>query len=74
MLRGFLDGMDGRIVVEYFPTYTPELNPSEGQWRSLRKATGNRLYETTDAMKESIRKLFTQGEVIPVKMYDYLTG
>ena len=74
ILQGFLNGMDKRIIVEYFPTYTPELNPTEGQCKSIRKATGNRLYETPDVMKASIRKMLAKGEVIPVKMYDYLTG
>jgi len=55
------------------PPYTSELNPVEVQCRSIRKATGNRLYESTDEMKESIRAMLDNGEVRPVKMSRYLT-
>jgi len=39
-------------VLGYLPPYTPELNPVGIQWRSIRKATGNRLYGNTEEIKE----------------------
>jgi len=57
----------------YLPPYTLELNPVEVQWRSIRKATGNRLYESTNEMKESIRAMLKNDEVRPIKMSIYLT-
>jgi len=53
-VKEYLDGCGGDVVLRHLPPYTPELNPVEVQWRFIRKATGNRLYESTDEMKESI--------------------
>ena len=40
-------------LLYYIPPYTPELNPIEVQWRMIKKATANMLYESTDVMKDS---------------------
>ena len=70
-LQKFLESMGGEIRAYYFPPYTPELNPIEVQWKSFKKATGNRLYECAEEMKRSIRAML--GKEIPiVKTYDYL--
>jgi len=45
----------------------------EVQWRSIRKAIGDRLYESTDEMKESVRMMLDNGEVRHVNMSRYLT-
>ena len=70
-LKRFLKAMNDEIIVYYFPPYTPELNPVEVEWKSFRKATGNRLYESVKEMQKSIRAML--GEEIPVvKTFDYL--
>jgi len=33
--------MDDKIILDYLPPYTPELNPIEIQWRVMKKALGN---------------------------------
>ena len=71
-LKEFLKGMDEKIKVYYFPSYTPELNPAEGQWKSFRKGTGNRLYESVEDMQESINAMLREKEIPIVKTYDYL--
>ncbi len=72
-VKEYLDGYGGDVVLRHLPPYTPELNPVEVQRRSIRKATDNRLYESTDEMKESIRAMLENSEVRPVKMSSYLT-
>ena len=61
------------VVLKYLPPYTPELNPVEGQWRLLKKATANTLYEDTDEMQDSIVDMIKNGEIPVAKMSDYLT-
>jgi len=72
-VKEYLDGHGGDVVLRHLPPYTLELNPVEVQWRFIHKATGNRLYENTDEMKESIRAMLDNGEVRPVKISSYLT-
>jgi len=72
-VKEYLDGCGGDVVLRHLPPYTLELNPVEVQWRSIRKATGNRLYESTNEMKESIRAMLKNDEVRPIKMSIYLT-
>ena len=31
------EAFEGDVVLEYFPPYTPELNPVEVQWRVIKK-------------------------------------
>jgi len=57
----------------YLPPYTPELNPIETQWRMMRKATANRLYDTAKAMRDSIWAMMASGELGVAKMSGYLT-
>ena len=68
----FLKAMNGEIKVHCFPAYAPEPNPVKAEWKSFRKATGNRLCESVEEMQKSIRTML--GEEIPaVKTFDYLT-
>ena len=47
--------LGGNVVLRYFPEYTSELNPAEGQWRNTRLHTADRLYESADEMKQQGR-------------------
>ena len=64
---------NGEVVIKYFLPCTPELDAMEGQWRILKKATANTLYETTSGMKKSIRRMIRRGEIKVAKMSRYLT-
>ncbi len=71
-LKEFLKGMAGKIKVYHLPSYTPEPDPAEGQWKSFRKATGNRLYEGAGDMQGSINVMLREKDIPIVKTYDYL--
>ena len=73
MVRKCLKEMGGDIQIRYFPPYTPELNPVEGQWRIVKKATANTRYENTDDMADSIHRMIMSGEIAKAKMSHYLT-
>lgn len=61
-------GDGGDVQIRYFLPYTPELNPIEGQWRLVKKATANTLYENTSDMASAIRRMIMSGEIIKAKM------
>jgi len=42
-------------------SYTPGLKATEGRWKMVRKATANRLYGTTETMKDSIWPILGSG-------------
>lgn len=71
-VKDFIDSFNGDIIPVYLPPYTPELNPSEGEWRLLRRVTGNVLYNDIDEMKNSIETMLESGEVKTAAMSSYL--
>ena len=71
-LKEFLVGMGDQIKIVYFPPYTPDLNPIEGEWKMFKKYTGNRLYQSVDEMQKSIREMLRKKEIPVVKMSAYL--
>jgi len=65
------EDVGGEIRAYCFPPYTPELSPAGAQWKSFRKAAGNRLYKCAGEVKQSMRAM--PGKEIPiVKACDYL--
>ena len=72
-VREYLEKADGDIQIRYFPPYTPEPSPAGGQWRLVKKATANTLYEDTDDMAGAIRTMMMSGEIAIAKLSRYLT-
>lgn len=67
----FLEMHKRSFKLEYFPRYTPELNPTEQCWKPARKALSNRLLRTMPAAKYHLRKTFNDKKSMP-KMFHYL--
>lgn len=44
---------DEPIELVYFPTGSPDLNPTKEYWRRLKKALGNRYFETLDEIRSA---------------------
>jgi transposase len=44
---------DKPIELVYFPTGSPDLNPTEEYWRQLKKALGNRYFATPDEIQSA---------------------
>jgi len=72
-VKRYLGSTNGDIVVIHFPSYTPELNPIEVQWREIKKNLGNQFFADMEQMKARINDLLKTGDVPVVKMYEYLT-
>ncbi len=69
-----LEKYDGEIMLECLPPSTPELNPVEIQWREIKRRLSARMFKTLDDVERSVRKLFAKRELLPIKLFQYLTG
>lgn len=67
----FLSSHRKTFRIEYFPKYTPELNPTEQCWKPGRKCLSNRLVRTLPSAKYHLRKAFRTKNAMP-KMFHYL--
>ena len=59
------------LRIEYFPAYSPELNPIEQNWKPARRRLANRVLRTLPAAKYHFRKVFDNPKAMP-KIYRYL--
>ncbi|HLG24853.1 MAG TPA: IS630 family transposase [Candidatus Nanoarchaeia archaeon] len=61
-----------RIKVEFFPPYSPELNPTETCWKIVRaNVTNSTYYPDLDSMQESIES-FLDGRFFTLDVSNYL--
>jgi transposase len=68
-VEAFLAAHRKTFRLEYFPRYTPELNPVEQCWKPGRKKLSNRLLRSLPTMQYHLRKTF-ETETMP-KMFQY---
>lgn len=70
MQRFYEDNKD-RLHVEYFPSYSPQLDPMENSWRELKKWLAIRNWENKDELKTELESGLKQGFIM-TPIYDYL--
>ena len=61
---------DEPIELVYFPTGSPDLNPTEEYWRQLKQALGNRYFGTCDEIRSAIWPALET--ISPPGIYQYL--
>lgn len=61
---------DEPIELVYFPTGSPDLNPTEEYWRRLKQALGNRYFDTLDEIRSAIWPAL--DTISPPGIYQYL--
>jgi transposase len=59
------------IHIEYFPSYSPELDPTEQSWRAIKKWLGIRYWRDKNEFKEELITGLKQ-DFVTVPIYDYL--
>jgi transposase len=71
VIRNYLAKFDN-VVVEFFPPYSPELNPTETCWKTIRQNVTNSTYfSTLDSMQEAIES-FLGKHFFMLNMSHYL--
>jgi transposase len=69
----FVRGERGRLSLNFFPPYSPELNAIERIWHHVRlHATHNRYFETLDDLKTTLQKTLTSIQAWPTQIQGYL--
>lgn len=61
---------DTAIDLVYFPTGSPDLNPTEECWRQLRKTLRNRYFGSLNELRAAIRPALES--IDPPEVYQYL--
>jgi len=60
---------DKPIELVYFPTGSPDLNPTEEYWRRLKQALGNRYFGTLNEIRSAIWSAL--DTITPPGVYQY---
>jgi transposase len=71
LVKNFMKHHPKTFRLEYFPKYTPELNPTEACWKPARKVLSNRLIKSLPSAQYHLRKVFKNEKNMP-KMFQYL--
>ena len=53
-VREYVESAGGDVELEFFPPYTPQLNPVETVWRDLKKRLAGRFFRSLDELKAAI--------------------
>ena len=61
----------GHLHVEYFPSYSPELDPIEQSWRETKKWLAIRNWNNKEDLKEELISAFKE-DFVKIPVYDYL--
>jgi transposase len=67
-VRDFVE--ETAIEITYFPRGSPDLNPVEECWRQLKRALGNRFFESLNELRPAVRTALDQ--IDPPQITDYL--
>lgn len=70
-VKEFLRKHRNTFRLEYFPAYTPELNPIEQCWKPARRTLSNRFLRSLPAAQYHLRKVFDNPKSMP-RMFHYL--
>jgi transposase len=70
-MQRFYDIHEDHLHVEYFPSYSPELNPAEQPWREVKKWLATSCWTGKEGLLEQLISAFQQDFVI-APIYDYL--
>lgn len=71
-VKEFLKKSKRKVIIRYFPAYTPELNPIEMYWRGEKNGNANTFFANGFEMKKHMQKRLDNGDVRVVKLFKYL--
>ena len=71
-MKGYENGLKGKLTRVFLPKYTPQLNPIEMLWRDLKHALAGGYFDSIDELKAAITEIVNAGELSPPKLMDYM--
>ena len=69
---GYIAGANGAVGMVHIRPHAPQLNPLETEWREIRAAIADIFFGCLDRMRDAIIRMFHNGEIPIVKMFDWL--
>lgn len=73
-IKEFVNKNKYRLKIDYFPAYSPEYNPSEQCWRSVRKdLVTTKLFLSAESMGEQIQWYFKKKSFSSLKLERFLS-
>ena len=61
VVREYLESLNKNIAVEFLPSYSPELNPTETCWKIIRgRVTNSTYFPTLEIMQKEINKFLSR--------------
>ncbi len=71
-IMGVLNKYKDRVKIEFLPTYSPELNPTETCWKIIRhNVTNSTYFQTIESMQEAIDN-FLSKNIFKLNVSNYL--
>ena len=70
-MQDFYQYHKDHLHVEYFPSYSPELDPTEQVWKEVKKWLAARIWKSKTELGEQLMLAFEEDFVM-VHIYDYL--
>jgi transposase len=53
-----------KIILEFLPAYSPDMNIIELVWHSCKEYIAHRLFQSVDELKSLLQKLLNEGELV----------
>lgn len=73
-VKDHVKDMGGDIVLKYTLPHTPQLNPIEPQWSSIKGAVGGTYFGDFEHMQIAIKHALERGEIPVVRLQEYMLG
>lgn len=71
-MKEYFEKNKDKIITEYLPPYSPELNPTETCWKTIRKEVmDSNLFEDITQLKQGIKE-FVETNNWNINLYNYL--
>lgn len=73
-VKNYVKSTNGDVVVRHTLPYTPQVNPIELQWSSIKGFADGIYFENFEKMQQYIKTALKSGQIPVVKLQKYLTG
>jgi len=70
-MQEFYQANEHLLHVEYFPSYSPELDPTEQVWRAIKKWLSVRFWRNKEELKDQLVQGFKE-DLVMIPIYEYL--
>ncbi len=67
-VQALLKKMKGKIILFFFPPYSPQLNPDEWVWAQVKGTVGKQVVRSLDELKEKVNSALRSLQRMPEKL------